>query len=482
MKRLMLLALPLVLAAALLFVCLQKPAIPGLPVAVYPVPSKGETGAAADTTCTSNPTPVENPGGVHPTASNLAAGMTRLLPELATLLDNYTEAELDPRYAGYVQSKQGTRLAFPPFAFELPDGTIPTGPVTVTVQEFYQPSDIALAGLFTMSGRQQLESGGMVYVDARYNGQRLQLRDGMMYGLDMPFSSKRPDMQLFEGRSMGDRVDWQPLVMGEGKERYYRMPFVRPGAFDTLQRLLAKGMQWPQDVEGTRTWWDATIHFNIDEAGKPSVLKVVNAMSPGFVSLLDSVLASRDSLPIGWADGRAAAVSFHQQLTFRWPERLNAREFEVERSDLFVDSVYRKEGAGYYTFRSPVMGWINCDRFYSDTREKEALYVKTTDPSVEIRLAFSSINSMVSGRSTDSGYVFDNLPKGEPVTVIGIRKEGTCYELALREIRVGDGDVRSLRFETLSMKQAHQRLQQLNKSKPAATVAANPRTPTTTQL
>ncbi|GAB4093751.1 hypothetical protein [Flaviaesturariibacter terrae] len=468
MKRALFLAMPLVLAAALVFIVMRQPQQPVIPRPGFPVEARSTQ--AATGTCPENVIPTENQAAAHPPLRPAIMGVALPLAALSPVLDNYTEAELDPRYAGYVQSRQGTKLSFPPFAFELPNGSIPTGPVTVSVQEFYEPADIVLAGLSTQAGSRLLETGGMLYVDARYKGQQLRLRDGMLYGLDMPYTEKKPDMQLFQGRPLAEGIDWEPLLEGaEGSVRYYRMPFVRPAALDSLQQLLRAGLQWPQDVEGTLTWWDATISFSIDETGKPARVQVKNPMSPGFISLLDSVLRSRDSVALGWADGKPAAVSFRQQLTFRWPaDRRNARNFDIERSDLLVDSVYRKGGAGYYTFRAPMLGWINCDRFLNDPREKENLYVQLADPSVEVRLLFGSINSLMCGTRTDSGYVFNNVPKGEAVTVIAMRKEGNCYELAQRALRVGEGDVRGLTFATMSLREARQRLQPLNRKANAA--------------
>ncbi|RYY41425.1 MAG: hypothetical protein EOO08_02115 [Chitinophagaceae bacterium] len=471
MKRLLLLALPLLLAAALTIVCLYRPSTKGIPMAARLQHTAALPLPAADTTCSSNPAPVENPGGVHPTARAAATGgMTRPLPEWADVLSNYTEAQLDPRREGTVEGRQGTRLFFPAYAFQLPDGTVPDGPVTISLQEFYTPAAFALAGLSTMSNGRMIESGGMIYVDAHFKGQPLRLRKGASYDLDMPYTEKKKDMQLFSAVP-DDDFNWQPLLWGqEETDRYYRDAFVGPATLDSLQQLLRSSLQWPQDVEGTLTWWEATIRFRINEEGKPDGVHVDNSMSPGFIALLDSALKQRPASVVAWSEGKPAAAAFHQRLTFRWPtEQRNARNFRIERSNLFVDSVYRKDGPGYYTFRSPIMGWINCDRYYQETRQLETLYVRVPDPRVNVSLQFTSLNAMMSGEPTNGGYLFENVPKGEVVNVVGLKKEGTCYELSLQTVRVGEDAVRPLRFEAMTLKQAHDRLKMFTRSKGPAT-------------
>jgi hypothetical protein len=105
-------------------------------------------------------------------------------------------------------AQQGTRLVIPGRAFDVP---ATSGPVTLTVREFYSTADIVLAGLGTRAGLDVLETGGMLYLYAAANGQTVHLRPGIQLLVQLPTRQQLPGMNLYEGVSAdaSHAPDWQ---------------------------------------------------------------------------------------------------------------------------------------------------------------------------------------------------------------------------------------------------------------------------------
>ena len=107
--------------------------------------------------------------------------------------------------------------------------------VRVRLREFYSLSDIFLAGLATTAGPQLLETGGMLNLTAgTAAGQPVALRPGAGFFLRLPTRTRKPEMQLFRGDSVGGdspRLDWtaataltrtaadDPALMAHRKQR-----------------------------------------------------------------------------------------------------------------------------------------------------------------------------------------------------------------------------------------------------------------------
>lgn len=88
-----------------------------------------------------------------------------------------------------------------------------------------------------------------------------------------------------------------------------------------------------------------------------------------------------------------------------------------------------------YAFSVSGLGWINCDRFYNvPNRKKVDLLVNSGTP---VRVIFNNINSVMQGSSNGIQNRFDNISKGEPITIFGIRKKGEDLYMALHKTEVG---------------------------------------------
>lgn len=135
---------------------------------------------------------------------------------------------------------QGTKLSVPANAWNVPAGS---GPVQVSLREFYSLPAILTAGLNTTTAHgQMLETGGMLHLTASAAGQPVDLRPGAALRLSFPTAGVKPGMQAFRGAVVGNQMQWQPL--GQRVDTVKRSFYFNPLSFD-VQKNQPKDDYWP---------------------------------------------------------------------------------------------------------------------------------------------------------------------------------------------------------------------------------------------
>ncbi len=106
---------------------------------------------------------------------------------------------------------EGTWLKIPENAFVYEnESPVKCQQVNIIVKEFYSKSDIVEAGLTTTSNHHQLESGGMIYIEASCCGEKLKLKKGKKIGIKMPVKDYyKGDMKVFTGNMQNGIVNWE---------------------------------------------------------------------------------------------------------------------------------------------------------------------------------------------------------------------------------------------------------------------------------
>lgn len=123
--------------------------------------------------------------------------------------DEQTKKIIAPESANTISLPQGTQINIPPNAFCHMDGSEIQGPIEFIVQEAYTYLDMLDAHLSTRTADQILETGGMVYLEARSNGKEVRLKEGKLIDISLPTDDAKNDMQLFTGVNDADNVIWE---------------------------------------------------------------------------------------------------------------------------------------------------------------------------------------------------------------------------------------------------------------------------------
>jgi hypothetical protein len=116
----------------------------------------------------------------------------------------------------FLQGKQGGMVSVPPMAFVDKNGKLYEGKVHMSLQEAYNYGDMLKQNLATVSNGQIIETGGMIYLEARDpQGNPLQLTQGQEVDLSMPGNRNLPQgMQLFTADRSANNpsapINWAP--------------------------------------------------------------------------------------------------------------------------------------------------------------------------------------------------------------------------------------------------------------------------------
>ncbi|MGC1471572.1 MAG: hypothetical protein WA775_03175 [Psychroserpens sp.] len=104
---------------------------------------------------------------------------------------------------------EGTILKISKGSFVNPKtGKTTTGTTDLKVTEYYKLSDMLLANLSTVSNGQLLETGGMLFLEAKQGTTDLKLKDDRAIEISFPKTNKREDMQLFLGAWDDKTINW----------------------------------------------------------------------------------------------------------------------------------------------------------------------------------------------------------------------------------------------------------------------------------
>jgi hypothetical protein len=76
------------------------------------------------------------------------------------------------------------------------------------VTEYYKLSDILLANLSTVSNGKHLETGGMLFIEAKKGAIELELKDNKPIDISFPTKNKKQGMQLFSGEWKDKNMNW----------------------------------------------------------------------------------------------------------------------------------------------------------------------------------------------------------------------------------------------------------------------------------
>ncbi|MCB0643242.1 MAG: hypothetical protein KDC44_16450, partial [Phaeodactylibacter sp.] len=342
---------------------------------------------------------------------------------------------------------QGTTVWIDAGAFLLPDGRTADGEIEVVLRETYQLADILAAGLSTHSSGQVLETGGMVYLDARSNGQPLQLKPGTELMVGLPADFQKEGMELFYGEqndpaNAGQVTNWAPtrqpffddyeaLMAFPDKPKYPYFSFAEPvykrndsdypkapkrpveplepklqnsGSYKPgfFKRLFTgkKQIEKKNDEMATRavsTYNRRMARYQVEMENHEKELTQYEQRVEDHQLAVEAWNAKKAEEAAAYRPGGAVyeAAMAEQKLYYKkkqeayekrlelWKEARAKRLEEFEQKYDLAGNLSSEMVSGYFT-RINTMGWINCDRFYNvPAEDKMPLAIRDADGSTE---------------------------------------------------------------------------------------------------
>lgn len=117
--------------------------------------------------------------------------------------------EINNKRDTFLQCNNGTIISIPQNCFVNNEGEIVTENIKLEIVEALSISDYLRYDLQTTSGENLLQSGGMVYINAKFNNDQLALNEGTSINVELPSNVSSPEFKIFNGNHDDQgNIDW----------------------------------------------------------------------------------------------------------------------------------------------------------------------------------------------------------------------------------------------------------------------------------
>jgi hypothetical protein len=219
--------------------------------------------------------------------------------------------------------------------------------------------------------------------------------------------------------------------------------------------------------------WRVNFEFNIDENGVMNNFRVEDDEYTKYnkraVQIALNFLKSAPAFDIATYDQEVKhdwdyALGIMGSRSINWGRfKAKFRAQFAEYKDKAIQQLDRT-ALDYYMFSATNMGWINCDRFWDlDEEEKTDFFVSTQAPKdTKIQIVFKDINSIMTGTHKDGKLVFNNVPLGRKVKVIGISYANGKPTLGVAETTIDQNGFELTAFNEFSLDDLEKELNEKN--------------------
>ena len=440
------------------------------------------------------PPNTSNPTAVAPTKKY--QNMMQLYRDLSLDFQNF---KINTAKDTIIRGEKGTVLFISKASFE---GAPANAIIDFRLKEAYSFSDIISENLSTQSGNKLLQTGGMIYVDAKYKGVDLTLKKEM----NVAFSSKESreeGMQLFSGErdaKNNGNIDWLPLNK-EGFEEEVIL-YKTPGIAEPLMISDKEGYVQFKDIIDTtgiaKVFQDKKLKTNIQIVSMDRMNKVQMAMV--FAARANPSILEGSVENIHYSTFKET-YDYYRVKTFgelkkqngeKWDSLMKVRitymeqvgisqenwkKREIRRAQ--VEDSLKREYAIWYaankerlekekkqaeqfnkTFPFNYLYWLNCDRY----AQNELVTMQVDIPQGEMyNIVFVLKQEKMGVKSNANGKVVNLLaPKNRQGTMIGMKiLDGQPY-LALLDINSSATDIK-LDYRPVTIEEIKKQLKALDK-------------------
>ena len=356
--------------------------------------------------------------------------------------------------------------------------------VTISVREFYKISDMLLANLSTTSNEQLLETGGMVNIIATDESDTLQLEKGKTIQISFPTNKKEDAMRLFSGAWDNNHINWrthsiegidkvpQPgentgkavIRWVEFKSRSY--PKFTGGQLE-LDKFISKNLKYPEQAQKLGVQGIVYVNIIINELGEIKDPKVVRSVTPELdTAALDMIRKMPNWLPVK-ENGKSISSDYMLRVVFKLDDDspYSAVGYKQAFEKSFNDTNMRQVNSGnlmYYVFSSTTLGWINCDRFLN-INPKINFAVKVEHDIESIKIVFNRFKAIMDVSAVDGIHTFKNVPIGEKITIVAIKRVDGKPFLAVKETETSTKVENELVFQPVTMEMLKTEMRKLDK-------------------
>lgn len=387
--------------------------------------------------------------------------------------------------------KEGTEILIRAnsFVYSKKDELV-AGEVQVKVREYYSVEDMLLANLTTKSGEQILETGGMIYIDAKSEGKKCELKDGATLDIGFPTSAKKEGMQSFNGNWKAGDINWELDATEKETETYMKEANTEarfPGAEEDKLLFFKNTINYPaiardQNIQGT-----VYVQFDVTAMGDIENIEIFRGVEPPLNKEALRVVEKMPQWEPATKNGRSIRSRKTMPINFVLPKRVSkssdftgftsnsstaetdtkdkkfAKEFESDVNDKNIADKHISSVSKYLVSTSK-LGWINCDRFTNDKRPK----INFTLPlaykgDVDVKMIFHKNKSILPGVTYGDNCTFLSVPEGREVTITVLKYENEHFYYASLNMTLQTNVTPKLEFKLVTMATLKEEIAKLNK-------------------
>lgn len=366
---------------------------------------------------------------------------------------------------------EGTTIRIRPntFVSEL-TGEPVSGNIKIIVTEYYKLSDMLLANLTTTAGNSILETGGMIYIAAVSDNGHCKIKDGQKIEIGFPAKVKKDDMQLFNGEWENNVINWQVVSNSFDLNKIYTSAEVQPqftGVDQEATQYINKNIRYPQKALELGIQGTVYVQFIVDRDGIVRDAVVLRGIHPDCdreaLNAASQFLISRPAQ----INGENVNVRYTLPVVFRLAGGVSnskdiQKDFEEAYNDSTIHTAYASQISSYL-FSAAQLGWINVDKIINLKGERVDLLVKLGKKSEsDVKIIFHSMKSIISSIPAKENHVFNNIPKGEKITIVVIKNIGNKPHLAIKETITSTQTETDFTFQPITMETLKSEMKKLD--------------------
>lgn len=322
-----------------------------------------------------------------------------LLEKLKTPKQYFT---INPDRDTVIYGIYGTVINIPADAFYIPESKS-NEPVEIILQESYTVSDMLLNGLTTVSGKSQLQTDGMLYVNAKIGPRMLTLKDDNALRILIPTDTLVEGMQFFNGaHDANGNMNWS----------------LSARQLNTINRSQFNKFYSPSMFKKKVKRKDCSYFF----CGMRNDLGLV---TPEYTERRTYRLTD-------WKAYNAYVDSLC--IAFGVKDR-------YELSRLLYKRTRNEAKTNYYVAEATGLGFMNCDRFINLPEEQRAIVMidANINDNVIAYMVFKSFKSILPTNYASASKIgFSNVGKGNSCYVVLIKYENKTPYLSITELEIAE--------------------------------------------
>jgi hypothetical protein len=416
---------------------------------------------------------------------------------------------INPKLDTVIYGKKGTGIYLPANCFESTNGDVIKGNIEIEIKECYSIADFIGESLTTVSNGKLLETGGMLNISAKSNDEELQIKKGSSYAIYFPKNGEQIDMGTFYGTQdeKGD-VTWVPdyqydsnsstsdtIANGNASLNNLSNPLystkavlgVRSVTFDYLvfnnsEMKIEDYIEQNGDFEKEARYMlenntpDFAFRFMFDSNGKIIKPEIEKSVSQEIDKIFLDFFLNLPSFRLAGYDPSLVDTIYCRDLTWCnlslgiqarsvYDKEGYKKKFKEKYSKFKNQAIEQVDDIelNNYVQVATKLGWINCDKFWDTEDEKIDFFVNTENlKNTKMYLVFKDIKSIMTGYYQDGKIVFNNIPEGRKVKLIGVSFEGDQPTMSTAETVITKKEFELDNYQTFSLSSLENELNKVN--------------------